>query len=182
MASSNPLVDINGRPFGSKEPDLIDPDGRPLFTEIESIDSSDEPVEAMSPTGNDAERAAERAKNSPFEPAVLAAELIAKQKVKNLSASERNLLRASLMSSEMASQNLVLWVALHAVASGMGIDGFQIKAEKIAKWGQTHPSKWPISAARLASGGIAFEILKEIPEQQVAAPEQPQAEEVAGDE
>ena len=161
---------------------LVDPDGLPLSSdqyereeEIQEIIDVDSPIEEFSPIPADDDEGFARDRavvealrkddgNPALQPAAIAADLISQGRIRNLSRSERMILRANLIASEMSLQNLQLWVALHGVATAAGIKAFQVTKDKFEKWGSTDPSKWPISAARLSSGSIAFEILDEIPD------------------
>ena len=150
---------------------MVDPDGLPLSSDQYETEA-DTPIEEFSPIPADDEEGLARDRatlealrkdgdSHALQPAAIAADLISQGRIRNLSRSERMILRANLIASEMSLQNLQLWVALHGVATAAGIGAFQVTRDKYEKWGQTHPAKWPISAARLASGSIAFEILDE---------------------
>jgi len=160
------LLGPDGRPLGENGvPDLVDANFRPISSQEEP---KDEPVEDFI-EGGFSEEALERTKGqfadkTPLQPASVAAELIQKGRLEGLSASERKLLKMSVIANEMSIQNLTLWVALHGIAIATDVKNFTVTIEKLRKWGETHPSKWPINAARLQSGSIAFEVLDEIPE------------------
>jgi len=165
------LLDAHGRPISEGTPVLVDPDGIPLSSD-QYEDLQDVPIEEFTPIPADDDEGMARDRavvealrkddgNPALQPAAIAADLISQGRIRNLSRSERMILRANLIASEMSLQNLQLWVALHGVASAAGIKAFQVSKDKFEKWGSTNPTKWPISAARLASGSIAFEILDE---------------------
>jgi hypothetical protein len=155
-----PLFNHRGEPLDGNSP-IVGIDG-------EELSAADPPVEDALLVDENSEESRLRALQQSLQseertisPAAIASELIQKQKFGNLSASERRTLRMSLIANEMAQQNLVLWVALHGICSATNVKTFTVGTEKLKKWGELPPTKWPISAARLASGSVAFEILPE---------------------